>query len=139
MVKLKKSVIFALAFMTIGSIILFLSVQQPQKNLQSTTPVTGQLQDPVPAMAIVTTPENGKEEGFTVQVYSFQDKNRAHAAVASLKASGYKAFLVVSDLGEKGVWYRVRIGGLADEAQATVLLEEIRRNYNSGFIVKPGK
>ena len=62
-------------------------------------------------MAIVTSPVNGKEEGITIQVYSFQDRNRAATALQTLKNSGYQAFLVVSDLGEKGVWYRVRSGG----------------------------
>ncbi len=93
--------------------------------------------DPVPALAIITSPENGHEAGYTIQVYSFQDKNRAEAALESLRNSGYKAFMVMSDLGEKGVWYRVRISGITDETQAQQLLSEIRKNYNSGFIVKP--
>jgi len=39
-------------------------------------------------------------------------------------------------LGEKGVWYRVRIGGIADEAAAHSMLADIRRSYSSGFILK---
>ncbi|MBF0504643.1 MAG: SPOR domain-containing protein [Candidatus Omnitrophica bacterium] len=92
--------------------------------------------DPVPPMGIVTSPEGGQEAGFAIQVYSFQDRNRAQAALLSLKNSGYRAFMVVSDLGEKGVWYRVRIGGIPDEASAKKMLADIRRNYNSGFILK---
>jgi len=92
--------------------------------------------DPVPPMAIVTSPVNGHELGFTIQVYSFQNKNRAQTALQVLKNSGYQAFLIVSDLGEKGVWYRVRVGGIMDEASARKMLDEIRKNYNSGFILK---
>ncbi|MDE2221810.1 MAG: SPOR domain-containing protein [Candidatus Omnitrophica bacterium] len=92
--------------------------------------------DPVPPLAIVATPINGHETGFAIQVYSFQDHGRAEAALQSLKARGYKAFLVMSDLGPKGVWWRVRIGGIADEAAAHKMLQEIRKNYNSGFILK---
>ncbi len=95
--------------------------------------------DPVPPMAIVTSPVNGHETDFTIQVYSFQDKNRAAAALQTLKSSGYQAFLIMSDLGEKGVWYRVRVGGIPDEASAHKMLDEIRKNYNSGFILKPQK
>ncbi|MBI4309511.1 MAG: SPOR domain-containing protein [Candidatus Omnitrophica bacterium] len=95
--------------------------------------------DPVSAPAIVTTPVNGHETGFLIQVYSFQDKARADKALAGLQQAGYKAFLEVSDLGEKGTWYRVRVGGLDNEAQAQGVLEEIRKNYQSGFIVKPKK
>jgi cell division septation protein DedD len=92
--------------------------------------------DPVPPMAIVTSPINGHETGITIQVYSFQDKNRAANALQALQNNGYSAFLVMSDLGEKGVWYRVRIGGIPDEAAAHKMLDEIRKTYNSGFIVK---
>jgi len=93
--------------------------------------------DPVPPMAIVTSPVDGHEAGFTIQVYSFQDKNRAETALQALKNNGYQAFLIMSDLGEKGTWYRVRVGGIADEAAAHKMLDEIRKNYNSGFILKP--
>ena len=93
--------------------------------------------DPVPPMAIVTSPVNGQEAGFTIQVYSFQDKNRAQIALQMLKNNGYNAFLIISDLGEKGTWYRIRVGGIADEAAAHQMLEDIRKAYNSGFIIRP--
>ena len=95
--------------------------------------------DPVIAPAIVTSPVNGHEAGFLIQVYSFQDKARADKALAGLKQAGYKAFLEVSNLGEKGIWYRVRIGGFANEAQARAMLDDIRTSYKTGFIVKPSK
>ncbi len=127
-----------------GAVIFFLSFQQkPQQpqgivlqeifNQKPAAAVT----DPVKSPAIVTSPENGHEAGYAVQVYSFQDKNRAAKALANLKAGGYKAFLVVSDLGEKGTWYRIRVGGIADEKGAEDMLQDIRKNYKSGFIVKP--
>jgi cell division septation protein DedD len=93
--------------------------------------------DPVPPMAIVTTPVNGQETDFTIQVYSFQSKDRAQAALQALKNNGYQAFMIMSDLGEKGTWYRVRVGGIVDEAAAHKTLDEIRKSYNSGFILKP--
>lgn len=93
--------------------------------------------DPVPSPAIVTSPEHGHEAGFAVQVYSFKDQKRANAALANLKNSGYKAYIEISDLGEKGTWYRVRIGGLENDTEAKALLETIRKNFNSGIIVKP--
>src|ERR1035441_9219286 len=50
--------------------------------------------DPVPSMAIVTSPVNGHEAGFTIQVHSFQNRNMAESALQSLKASGYQAYLM---------------------------------------------
>ena len=88
-------------------------------------------------MVIETSPVGGREAGFTIQVYSFQDKNRAEAALLSLKNSGYQAFLIKTDIGKSRTWYRVRVGGIADEVAAHKMLEEIRKNYNSGFILKP--
>jgi cell division septation protein DedD len=93
--------------------------------------------DPVPSPAIITSPVNGQEAGFAVQVYSFQDKARADKALENLKAAGYNAFMEVSDLGEKGTWYRVRIGGLENEQQAKAMLEQVRKEYKSGIIIKP--
>ncbi|MBF0510906.1 MAG: SPOR domain-containing protein [Candidatus Omnitrophica bacterium] len=93
--------------------------------------------DPVPSMAIVTSPMNGHEEGFTIQVYSFLDKNRAQTALQSLKTGGYQAFLIVSDLGPRGLWYRVRVGPIGDGVKAHQMLASIRKSFNSGIIVKP--
>ena len=92
---------------------------------------------PVPPMAVVAGPVGGHGAGFTIQVYSFQDRNRAEGALQALKNNGYHAFLVMSDLGEKGVWYRVRVGGIADKAAARKMLDKIRKDYNSGVILKP--
>ena len=111
--------------------------QSPKTETGNVPSVPPQKADPVPPMAIVTSPVDGREEGFTIQVYSFQDKNRAAIALQALKNSGYQAFLIASDLGVKGIWYRVRVGGITDEATARKMLEDIRKNYNSGFILKP--
>jgi len=131
---------------TAGVVIFFLSFQPGRSRndeglllrdiFHKQVQTTHKVADPVPAMGIVTSPVAGHEAGFTIQVYSFQDKNRAYAALSSLKNRGYQAFMVVSDLGEKGVWYRVRIGGIADEAAAHSMLADIRRSYSSGFILK---
>lgn len=129
-----------------GGVIFFLSLHpnKPQAdqgvvlndifphNASSPTQVKS---DPVPPMAIVTSPVNGKEAGFTIQVYSFQDKNRAVNALQALKNNGYETFLIMSDLGPKGTWYRVRVGGIEDAASAHKMLEEIRKNFNSGFLL----
>ncbi len=64
--------------------------------------------DPVKSPAIVTSPVNGKEEGFTIQVYSFQDRARAEKALGGLAQAGYKSFIEDSDLGDfSGVFFIV--------------------------------
>ncbi len=77
-------------------------INRAQNRIRESPSVLPKKADPVPPMAIVTSPVDGHEAGFTIQVYSFQDKNRAETALQALKNSGYQAFLIVSDLGEKG-------------------------------------
>ena len=147
-----KSLWIILVLVTAGAVILFLS---PKRNAPTSRKVVMQEifnqkplaavhsvemdKDPVPAPAIITSPEYGQEAGFAVQVYSFRDQARAKAALDNLKNAGYNAYIEISDLGERGTWYRVRIGGLENEAKAKVMLEAIRKSFNSGFIVKPKK
>jgi cell division septation protein DedD len=143
-----KSLIIVLALVVAGGFVLFLSLKQGDsssdkkivmREVFEQKPVVSidADKDPVPSPAIVTSPEHGQEAGFAVQVYSFRDQKRADVAVMNLKSSGYKAYIEMSDLGEKGIWYRVRIGGLANDTQAKALLETIRKSFNSGIIIKP--
>ena len=136
-----KNIWWIILLIAAGGIILFLSFRpnQPQgdqgvvlKDILHQAPKAA----PMPPMVIETSPVSGHEAGFTIQVYSFQDKNRAEAALQTLTNSGYKAFLITSALGNNRVWYRVRVGGIPDEAAAHKMLNEIRKNYSSGFIVQ---
>ena len=88
-----------------------------------------------PPMVIETSAVKG-HAGFIIQVYSFQDKNRAEHALQALKNNGYQAFMIMTDLGKNRVWYRVRVGGIADEPAAHKMLDDIRKTYNSGFILQ---
>jgi len=124
-----------------GGVILFLSLyaNKPQSDqgvvlndLFHQPPKAG----PVAPVVVESSPVVRHGAGFTIQVYSFLDKDRAQAALQTLKNRGYQAFLMTSDLGKKGAWYRVRISGIPDEAAARKMLDEIRQNYNSGFIVQ---
>ncbi len=155
MAKPNKNVLIVSVLVVIGIAFLVLS-KEPKKTTsekvdmqnvfnQATTAVSPSAtvdtaKDPVPSPAIVTSPEHGKEAGFAVQVYSFKDQKRADAALANLKKNGYKdSYIEISDLGTRGTWYRVRIGGLKNEDQAKALMESIRKNFQGGFIVKPVK
>jgi cell division septation protein DedD len=74
-------------------------------------------------------------ETLAVQVYSFKDQSRADAALKKLKDKGYKAYILVSDLGARGIWYRVRVGPFAKEEEARKTLEAITQEFKSGIIV----
>ena len=123
-----------------GGVLFFLSLRSggPQNDQGMTlSDIFPKKADSLPPMKIAAGGVNAHETGLIIQVYSFQDKNRAEASWQVLKNNGYQASLVMSDLGKKGIWYRVRVGGIADKAAARKMLDEIRKNYNSGFILNP--
>lgn len=55
---------------------------------------------------------------FTVQVSSYQSREEARAFCGSLERKGFRPFVVKTDLGPRGTWYRVRVGRFVDETKA---------------------
>ena len=72
---------------------------------------------------------------FAVQVFSFKEKTRADASLKQLKDKGYSAYVMMSDLGPKGIFYRVRVGSFATEEEAKKNLESVTKDFKSGIIV----
>lgn len=71
---------------------------------------------------------------FTVQVWSFQDKNKAELASERLKKQNYPAYIVTQELEKKGIWYRVWVGAFETKEEATKLVKEIRKDYKDSFV-----
>ena len=89
-----------------------------------------------PHSAIVVPPQQVvPKDAFAIQVYSFKDKNRADMALEKLRQKGYKAYIMISDLGARGLWYRVRVGTFPNEQEAQKALESITNDFKSGIIV----
>ncbi len=89
-----------------------------------------------PSSAIVEEPKvMYSKEAFAVQVFSFKDKARADIALKQLKDKGYPAYVMMSDLGPRGVFYRVRVGSFATDEEAKQNLESVSRDFKSGIIV----
>ncbi len=59
--------------------------------------------------------ENAK---YSLQVGSYQQMADANSAVEKLKGKGYRAFLMIADIPDRGRWYRVRVGGFASREEA---------------------
>ena len=54
--------------------------------------------------------KDGATPRFTLQLSSFQARPEAEAFAAGLVAGGYRPYIVRSELPDKGVFYRVRVG-----------------------------
>ncbi|MEI6208356.1 MAG: SPOR domain-containing protein [Desulfuromonadales bacterium] len=82
---------------------------QPQTGIDTTRP-------PTAATAVKTT---GHEDvnSFTVQIASLSLKSEAEALKSKMANKGYNVYISESNQGNKGTWYRVRVGkGLEPEA-----------------------
>lgn len=68
--------------------------------------------------------ESKKGFSWAVQVGAFPDEKDANAAAARLKDKGYEAFVARGEVKGKR-WYRVRVGRLANRAEAETLQKKL--------------
>lgn len=78
-----------------------------------------------PAAPEKTPPKLDKVSGFTVQVASHSLKSEADALKNKLASKGYNVHIVESNLGDKGTWYRVRVGRKLDQEAAKELASKL--------------
>jgi hypothetical protein len=83
----------------------------------------------VAAAAPAAKPAGG---GYVLQIGAYKSQADADAAWKTYKAkhaallSGYSSDVQQADLGEKGTWYRLRVGGLSDKEVATALCDRLK-------------
>ena len=63
--------------------------------------------------------------GYTVQVASYSLKSEADGMRTKLAGKGYNVFISESNQGDKGTWYRVRVGKRLDQDAAKELASKI--------------
>jgi hypothetical protein len=73
--------------------------------------------------------------GLTVQVASYSLKSEAETMRGKLAAKGYNVSIVESRLGDKGTWYRVRVGKRLDPDAA----KELAGKIGKGAIAIPDR
>lgn len=88
----------------------------------SSTPAIAQPEtSPAPAGQAIDS-----QSKHTLQVMASPNEGEATSMVARLKSAGLPAYVVRADLGNRGVWYRVRIGGFATHEEAQHFATEAR-------------
>ena len=80
---------------------------------------------PVKKETVAARPSN-QQPRYTLQIASYQEKAMAEDEVKKMKQKGYAAFIVTSDLQEKGTWYRVKLGSFSNKASAEKLQKELK-------------
>jgi cell division protein FtsN len=69
---------------------------------------------------------------YVLQIGSYKSQAEAEAAWKTYKAkhtallNGYSDNIQQADLGEKGTWYRLRIGGFSDREVANALCDRLK-------------
>ena len=81
------------------------------------------------------TASSGTKPRYTVQIASYQEKEIAEDEVKMLKKRGYAAFVVSSQLPDKGTWHRVRLGSFSNKSAAEKLRKELHAKAGLSPIV----
>ena len=81
----------------------------------------------------VVRPESSS--GYTVQVSSYSLKSEAEIFKSKLAAKGYSVYITESHLGDKGTWYRVRVGKRLEQEAA----KELAAKLGKGAMAIPDK
>ncbi len=91
-------------------------------------------QIPVQAKKELTLAHSSKLR-YTIQIASYQEKAMAEEDVKKLKTLGYAAFIVSSNVPDKGTWHRVRLGSFTNKVAAEKLMKQLQsKDGISSFI-----
>jgi len=94
--------------------------QQVKKDPPEATGAAIQRKPAMPAMPSTAASVAGANPtGYTLQVKAFRTEEAAKKFNQELRQNGYDAFVVRSEIPEKGTWYRVRVGQYASLMKAT--------------------
>lgn len=102
-------------------------------------PAAPQGDDAAPKQAVPTAPAKTAVRqdsgGLTVQVASYSLRSEAEAHRNKLASKGYNVSIVESHLGDKGTWYRIRVGKRLDPDAA----RELAARLGKGAVAIPDK
>jgi cell division protein FtsN len=88
-----------------------------------------------PTQQAKTVARSDTASGLTVQVASYSLKSEAETLRAKLASKGYNVNISESHQGDKGVWYRVRVGKKLDPESA----KELAAKLGKGAVPIPDK
>ncbi len=94
---------------------------------------------PPPAEAAPAATTSG---GYVLQIGAYKSEAEANGAWQAYQTkhatllSGYSSNVKRADLGPKGVWYRLRIGGFADKDVAVALCDRLKADSGACFLGK---
>jgi cell division protein FtsN len=103
------------------------NISRPQQSAADAAKTTGDRQQSLL--------EINDRSGFSIQVSSYSLKSEAETVKNKLAGKGYSAYIVESNLGDKGVWFRVRVGRKMEHDAA----KELAGKLGKGVMVVPDR
>jgi cell division septation protein DedD len=97
---------------------------------------------PKPAAPVAEAAKPATGGGYVLQIGAYKSQGDAEAAWKTYKAkhaallSGYADDIQQADLGEKGTWYRLRVGGLSDREVGVALCERLKADGGACILGK---
>lgn len=116
------------------------AVQAPAPAAQVAPPPPAPVPAPAASSAAAVSAVSG---GAVLQVGAYPSEELALEAWQNFRAqhpaitSGLTSDIQRADLGERGVWYRVRIGPFADEGSAVTACDRLKADGGSCFVAAP--
>jgi cell division protein FtsN len=94
---------------------------------------------PPPAAKEEAAPVTGG--AYVLQIGAYKSQSDADAAWRTFKskhpmAAGYSESVQKADLGDKGTWYRLRMGGFADKAAAASFCDKLKADGGNCLVAK---
>ena len=97
---------------------------------------------PSPAETTETKPAPATSGGaYLLQIGAYKSEDEATAAWHAYQAKhpvvgGYESDIKKVDLGDKGTWYRLRVGSFGDKTSANALCDKLKADGGSCFLAK---
>lgn len=107
----------------------------PSNLAKPAQPQTSPAAKPAPPVPVEKAAVRPEAESFTVQIASYGLKSEADTMKSKLASKGYSAYVVESNQGDKGIWYRVRVGKKLEQDAA----KELAAKLGKGAIPIPDK
>jgi cell division protein FtsN len=112
----------------------------PPRSLSATTAPPPAKPAPAPSVPVATQPAASGAVVLQIGAYKSQaDANTAwtiYKSKHSALLSGYSPDVQQADLGEKGTWYRLRIGGFPSRDVASGLCDRLKSDGGNCFLGK---
>lgn len=113
-----------------------LQAAMPTNLARPATPQNDDNAQKQPAQSTPAKPGARQESNsFTVQVASYSLKSEAETLRSNLAAKGYNVGIIESHLGDKGTWFRVRVGKRLDPDAA----KDLAKKLGKGAIAIPDR